>query len=102
MSVFSERLYNARIKQGLTQSDVAKLVPMTQPSYSRIESGFQEPNLTQLKRIAEVLNISIDYLLDVDTEFYNNQINHDIKEQIKFIYEHYISKEKLPNDDEFE
>ena len=102
MSVFSERLYNARIKQGLTQSDVAKLVPMTQPSYSRIESGFQEPNLNQLKRIAEVLNISIDYLLDVDTEFYNNQINHDIKEQIKFIYEHYITKEKLPNDDEFE
>ena len=50
MSVFSERLYNARIKQGLTQADVAKLVPMTQPSYSRIESGFNEPNLTQLKK----------------------------------------------------
>ncbi len=103
MSVFSERLYNARIKQGLTQSDVAKLVPMTQSSYSRIENGFQEPNLSQLKRIAEVLNTSIDYLLDVDTEFYNNQINYDIKEQIKFIYEHYIVKEKnIKDDDEFE
>ena len=67
MSIFSERLYNERLKQGFTQSDVAKLIPMTQSSYSRIENGFQEPNLTQLKRIAEVLNISIDYLLDVDT-----------------------------------
>ena len=103
MSVFSERLYNARLKQGLTQSDVAKLVPMTQSSYSRIENGFQEPNLGQLKRIAEVLNTSLDYLLDVETEFYNNQINHDIKEQVKYIYEHYISKEKHNNDDnEFE
>lgn len=100
MSAFSEKLYNARIKQGLTQSDVAKLVPMTQSSYSRIENGFQEPNLSQLKRIAEVLNVSLDYLLDVETEYYNNQINADIKEQIKFIYEHYIAKEKIINDDE--
>ena len=103
MSTFSERLYNARVKNGFTQSDVAKAIPMTQSSYSRIENGFQEPNLTQLKRIAEVLNTSIDYLLDVDTEFYNNQINYDVKEQIKFIYEHYISKEKhIKDDDEFE
>ena len=93
MSAFSEKLYNARIKQGLTQSDVAKLVPMTQSSYSRIENGFQEPNLSQLKRIAEVLNVSLDYLLDVETEYYNNQINADIKDQIKFIYEHYIAKD---------
>ena len=100
MSAFSEKLYNTRIKQGLTQSDVAKLVPMTQSSYSRIENGFQEPNLSQLKRIAEVLNVSLDYLLDVETEYYNNQINADIKEQIKFIYEHYIAKEKIINDDE--
>lgn len=100
MSAFSEKLYNARIKQGLTQSDVAKLVPMTQSSYSRIENGFQEPNLSQLKRIAEVLNVSLDYLLDVETEYYNNQINADIKDQIKFIYEHYIAKEKIINDDE--
>lgn len=100
MSTFSERLYNTRVKYGLTQSDVSKMIPMTQSSYSRIENGFQEPNLKQLKRIAEVLNVSLDYLLDVDTEFYNNQINHDIKEQIKFIYENYISKEKHINDDD--
>ena len=100
MSAFSEKLFNQRVKQGLTQSDVAKLIPMTQSSYSRIENGFQEPKLSQLKRIAEVLNVSLDYLLDVDTEYYNNQINADIKDQIKFIYEHYISKEKHIDDEE--
>ena len=100
MSVFSNRLYNARVKLGLTQSDVAKLIPMTQSSYSRIENGFQEPNLNQLKRIAEVLNISLDYLLDVETEFYNNQVNAEIKDQIKFIYEHYIAKEKRIDNEE--
>ncbi len=100
MSTFSERLYNARVKQGLTQSDVSKLVPMTQSSYSRIENGFQEPNLSQLKRIAEVLDVSLDYLLDVNTDFYNNQINNEIKEQVKFIYENYISKQKHINEEE--
>ena len=100
MSVFSNRLYNARVKLGLTQSDVAKLIPMTQSSYSRIENGFQEPYLNQLKRIAEVLNISLDYLLDVETEFYNNQVNAEIKDQIKFIYEHYIAKEKRIDNEE--
>lgn len=100
MSTFAERLYKTRINLGLTQGDVAKLVPMTQSSYSRIENGFQEPNLKQLKRLAEVLNVSLDYLLDVDTEFYNNQINHEIKEQVKFIYDHFISKQKSFNEGE--
>lgn len=101
MSTFSERLYNSRINSGLTQSEISALIPMTQSSYSRIENGFQEPNLKQLKRIAEVLNVSIDYLLNVETEFYNNQINFEIKEQIKLIYENYIAKEKsIINDEE--
>ena len=100
MSTFSERLYNSRIKLGFTQSEVANMIPMTQSSYSRIENGLQEPNLKKLKIIAEVLNISIDYLLDVETEFYNNQINHDIKEQIKIIYEHYILKQKTIDNEE--
>ena len=98
MSKFSEKLYNIRIKRGLTQTDVANLVPMTQSSYSRIENGFNERNLNQLKRIAEVLIVILYYLLYVKIEFYNNQINYDIKEQVKFIYENYISKEKSFDD----
>lgn len=90
MSTFSERLYKIRNERGLTQMEIAKLIPMTQPSYSRLENGFQEPNLAQLKKIAEVLNVSLDYLLDVNTEFYNNQRNYEVTEQIKFIYEKYI------------
>ncbi len=89
-TAFSKRLYQTRLEKGLTQTEIAKLIPMIQPSYSRIESGFQEPNLNQLKRIAEVLNVSLDYLLDVNTEYYNNQVNYEIAEQVKFIYEKYF------------
>lgn len=100
MSVFSQRLYESRIKQNLTQGELANKIPMTQSSYSRIENGFQEPNLSQLKKISEVLNVSLDYLLDVDTRFYNNQLNADIVDQFKNIYTNYILNIKNPNDEE--
>lgn len=100
MSVFSQRLYESRIKQNLTQGELANKIPMTQSSYSRIENGFQEPNLSQLKKISEVLNVSLDYLLDVDTEFYNNQLNADIVDQFKNIYTNYILNIKNTNDEE--
>lgn len=72
MSEFSKRLYEARMKLGYTQDEVSKKINVTQSSYSRMEHGTQEPNLSQLKKIGEVLNVSIDYLLDCDTCFYNN------------------------------
>lgn len=100
MSVFSQRLYNTRIKLNLTQSEVANLIPMTQSSYSRIENGFQEPNLLQLKKLAEVLNVSIDYLLDVNTEHYNNELNKEVVEEIKIIYENYLQQKKEYNEEE--
>ena len=100
MSIFSTRLYEARISSGLTQDEIASLIPTTQSSYSRIENGIQEPNLMQLKRIGEILNVSIDYLLDVDNEFFNNQLNKEIAENIKIIYENYKTKYKEFKDEE--
>lgn len=94
MSVFSQRLYDTRIKLNLTQNEVANLIPMTQSSYSRIENGFQEPSLPQLKKLAEVLNVSVDYLLDVNTEYYNNELNKEVVDQIKYIYENYLQRKK--------
>ena len=100
MSIFSQRLYDTRSRLGLTQGEVANLIPMTQSSYSRIENGFQEPSLAQLKKLGEVLNVSIDYLLDVNTSFYNNQLNQEMVEQIKLIYESYLAKKKDYDDEE--
>lgn len=94
MSVFSQRLYDTRIKLHLTQNEVANLIPMTQSSYSRIENGFQEPSLPQLKKLAEVLDVSVDYLLDVNTEYYNNELNKEVVDQIKYIYENYLQQKK--------
>ena len=61
---FHIKLKNYREDKDLTQKLVADLIPMNQSNYSKIESGTQEPNLQQLTRIAEILEVSIDDLLD--------------------------------------
>jgi transcriptional regulator with XRE-family HTH domain len=44
-----------RIKQGLTQKELAKLVGTRQSSISRLESGKSQPSLSFLRRVIEAL-----------------------------------------------
>ena len=76
-----EKIRNKREDMDLSQRDIAKLIPMNQSNYSKIESGTQEPNLQQLTRIAEILEVSIDDLLDINhQELVEKKIN-EIKEE---------------------
>lgn len=47
----------------LTQQEVANSVGMTQSSYARYEQGAREPAYRKLRGIAEVFNVSLDYLV---------------------------------------
>ena len=60
-----EKIRNAREDMDLYQSEMAKLIPMNQSNYSKIERNIQEPNMEQLKRICEILNLDPRYLLDL-------------------------------------
>lgn len=60
-----EKIRNAREDNDLLQSDMAKLIPMNQSNYSKIERDIQEPNLNQLRRICLILNLDPRYLLDL-------------------------------------
>ena len=61
-----EKIRNAREDMDILQSDMAKLIPMNQSNYSKIERGVQEPNLLQLRRICQILKLDPRYLLDLD------------------------------------
>ena len=65
---FGSKLKNLREEMGLTQTDIAAQIPMNQSNYSKIERGQQEPDLMQLKRIAEIFGVSADYLLDIKND----------------------------------
>ncbi len=58
-----EKIKNAREDMDLLQSDMAKLIPMNQSNYSKIERNIQEPNLEQLRRICQILKLNPNYLL---------------------------------------
>lgn len=82
-----EKIRAAREDLDLSQEDIARQIPMSQSGYSKIERGVQEPNLTQLRRICQILNISADFLLSLD---YFNTLSekdlallYDIKNAIK-------------------
>ncbi|MBO5266662.1 MAG: helix-turn-helix transcriptional regulator [Ruminiclostridium sp.] len=60
-----EKIRNAREDMDLLQSDMAKLIPMNQSNYSKIERDIQEPNIEQLRRICQILKLDPRYLLEI-------------------------------------
>lgn len=60
---FSERLKTLRKEAGLTQVDVAEKLGISQPAYASWERGVKKPTQVNLVKIAQVLNVSVDYLV---------------------------------------
>jgi len=46
------QLIDARLRQGLTQAELARKVGSSQPAIARMESGSYNPSLKMLKRVA--------------------------------------------------
>lgn len=58
------RLKELRKERGLRQKDVAQLLNITQMSYSYYERGLREPEIALLIKLAELFNVSVDYLIE--------------------------------------
>ena len=65
-----DKIRGAREDLDLSQRDMAKLIPMNQSNYSKIERNIQEPNLEQLRRICQILKLDPRYLLDLENAEY--------------------------------
>lgn len=63
MKVFQNRLREQRKLYGYSQRDVANTLNITQPSYVRYENGTAEPTTENLVKLADMFNVSVDYLL---------------------------------------
>lgn len=84
------KIRNAREDMDLSQEEVARLIPINQSSYSKIERDVQEPSLDQLRRICEILRLSPTYLLGLgeygDTAEADLRFAAKVKEIFKQIY----------------
>ncbi len=62
---FGTKIRDLREDRDMSQTELASLIPMNQSNYSKIERDLQEPDLYQLKRIAEIFGVSCDDLLEI-------------------------------------
>lgn len=78
--MFNKRLREMRMERGFTQQNMADKINVALRSYQCYETGTRSPNLDMLVSIADVLNISTDYLLCRD----------------EFIKSHAVPADELP------
>ena len=60
--ILAKRLKECRIQKGLTQNQVAIYCDITENAYQNYELLSREPKLEILVRIAELFDVSLDYL----------------------------------------
>lgn len=76
--MFSERLRESRQAKGLTQQKMADLLGVSMRTYQRYEkSGDTEPPLLNLLKLADILDVSIDYLLGRDEWLKSHGVSFD-------------------------
>ena len=72
---FSDKIRKARKERGLTQEQLGNMININKSSISRYEKGVQLPELENVKKIAKVLGISHQYLLE--DEFMNEYVSEE-------------------------
>ena len=60
--LFSERLKTLRKEKKLTQKELAEQIGISQKSYSHWETGKNEPSFENLIKLADLLEVSLDWL----------------------------------------
>lgn len=73
--MFAERLKELRKQSHLTQVELAKQLGIGQSSYADWERGKKKPTQDNLIKIAQVLNVSVDYLVGNSEEKTNELDN---------------------------
>lgn len=59
---FKDRLKEARLSKKLTQEQVAKQIGVAKSTFTGYEKGNSEPNMLNISKIMEVLNVDANFL----------------------------------------
>jgi DNA-binding XRE family transcriptional regulator len=68
MDNFQISLAAARVNAGMTQEDVSNLMHVSKNTVVNWEKGASEPTISQARRLAEYLNISLDRIIFMPIE----------------------------------
>ena len=75
--MFGKRLRSVRMLRHLTQQKTADLVDISLQSYQKYEQGTRCPSFDLLVQIADILDVSIDYLLGRDEWLASHGVSFD-------------------------
>jgi len=92
------RIRKIRTEKGLTQREMAALTGIPYSTYSNYENNNREPNLEQLNKIANALNISITHLIDINdiTKQSQNILDDLSNHPENWVQENPLTGEKVP------
>ncbi|MBQ7901800.1 MAG: helix-turn-helix domain-containing protein [Clostridia bacterium] len=65
---FGKTLLKLRKKKGITQSELAEMLSISDKTVSKWETGYGYPEITQLPTLADVFGVPIDFLFKGDTK----------------------------------
>lgn len=95
-----DRLSELRKDLGYTQEDVASLLNLNRSSISNYEQGINEPSLSAIIKLADLYDVSCDYLLCRTKEKPNFNLStketKDIICKIDKLLSNYTISKKLP------
>ena len=81
------RLRELRNKSGLTQNEIANKLGVSGQTILNWENGIYEPKINQLIQLADLFNVSVDYLIERKS---NRNIDDICKELEKISKEDFI------------
>lgn len=64
--MFNKRLREMRMKRGLTQQKLSEIVDIALRTYQCYETGTRTPSYSLLIKLADILDVSIDWLMGRD------------------------------------
>lgn len=77
--MYGNRLKELRKEQNITQSNLAKILNVTQDSISLWEKNKRVPDTQYIIQLADYFNVSADYLLGRCDDFGNVDVPSDVK-----------------------
>jgi transcriptional regulator with XRE-family HTH domain len=82
-----EKIKTLRNKKGLSQAELADKIDLSHGHITRLETGKFNPSTEVLKKIADLFDVSTDFLLDdsTDNEYDIDVKNRPLAEKIKLI-----------------
>ena len=78
----SNRIRELRLTAGITQTELARLIGVNQSAVGKYERAELEPNIELLKKLSNIFECSIDYLVGYTDDFGNITIKSEKSDEL--------------------